>query len=370
MSSISRLLLFIGSCVAAVAATPEARLRPASYVSLPTQTDGNSAWFRWGGRLNVFTSIGWPLKVSTTDDPRNAWETRDVDTPEFAGRTLWMEGAWTDSDGVVFGWYHHEPGWMYSDSLLTAPKIGAVISFDGGRSVHDLGFILESGYPLDDEAKNGYFTGGHGDFSVILDREQRYFYFFFSNYSGPHEAQGVAVARLAFEDRYAPAGRVQKFYNGEWLEPGLGGRVTAVFPVARSWHHADPDAFWGPAIHWNSYLNCFVMLLNHASGLPGWSQEGIYISYATDLSRPDAWSAPVKLMDRADLPTWGGFYPEVLGLEAEGTDTLAGQVARFYVAGASRWEIEFTKAEDPQPAVDTGGAPAGGSFFDGLTNSN
>src|ERR1051325_11421282 len=128
------LLLWGLSVAAAWAATPEAHLRPAGYASFPTQTDGNSAAFRWNGRLNLFTSIGWPLRVSKTDDPLNAWETSDVETPEFAGRTLWMEGAWTDADGVVFGWYHHEPGWMYADSQLTAPKIGAVVSFDGGKS--------------------------------------------------------------------------------------------------------------------------------------------------------------------------------------------------------------------------------------------
>ena len=66
----------------------------------------------------------------------------------------------------------------------------------------DLGTVLEARpNTLKPEAQNGYFAGGHGDFSVILDQEQRYFYFLFDNYSGPLEHQGVAVARMAFEDR-------------------------------------------------------------------------------------------------------------------------------------------------------------------------
>ena len=35
-----------------------------------------------------------------------------------------------------------------------------------------------------------YFSGGHGDFSVVLDREQKFFYFLFTNYGGPVETQG------------------------------------------------------------------------------------------------------------------------------------------------------------------------------------
>jgi hypothetical protein len=40
-----------------------------------------------------------------------------------------------------------------------------------------------------------------------------------------------------------------------------------------------------------------------------------------------------------------------MGLEAGGTDTRAGQFARLYVNGTSKWEIEFvakdTSGDDP-----------------------
>jgi hypothetical protein len=324
----------------------EVHLRPAKMVAMPPDTDGNCPSFWLNGRLHLFTSIGRPLQISMADDQFGDWETFEVEVGDLAEQAIWMEAAWADDDGTVFGWYHHEPAELYEDSALTAPKIGAVVSFDGGRTIHDLGFVLESGDPLNAEALNGCFTGGHGDFSVILDHERQYFYFFFTNYGGPEESQGVVVARMAYADRFDPVGKVFKYHQGAWFEAGVGGTMTPIFPAARAWENIDPDSFWGPAIHWNTYLNRYVMLLNHTFGEPGWWQEGVYISYAPDLSRPDTWSSPGRILDADAFPSWGLWYPQVMGLEPGGTDSLAGQTARFYLAGRSRWEIVFYLDED------------------------
>jgi hypothetical protein len=321
-----------------------ARLRGAEMESFPTLTDGNTPSFWYEGKLRMFSSIGRPLKISEWDN--GAWQTADVAVPDLTDLAIWVESAWVDADSTVFGWYHHEPGGLYEGSKLTAPKIGAVVSFDGGRTVRDLGFVLVSGDPLDPEAKNGAFTGGHGDFSVVLDRERKYFYFFFTNYGGDAASQGVAVARMAFADRFEPVGKVHKFHQGEWNEPGVGGRMTPILPAARAWQHADPDSYWGPALHWNRHLGCFVMLLNRTQGEPGWSQEGIYVSYSTDLSQP-AWKAPAKLLDTAGLPDWGLWYPQVMGLGAGETDSEAGATARFFINGISAWEIDFIAPTEP-----------------------
>jgi len=97
------------------------------------------------------------------------------------------------------------------------------------------------------------------------------------------------------------------------------------------------DAFWGPSVHWNTYLEQYVMLLNHAKD-SAWSQEGIYISFAPRLDDPSLWTKPVKILDG------GIWYPQVMGLEdGSGTDKVAGRQARFFMGGVSQHLIQFTK---------------------------
>lgn len=97
------------------------------------------------------------------------------------------------------------------------------------------------------------------------------------------------------------------------------------------------DAFWGPSVHWNTYLQQYVMLLNRARG-KGWIQEGIYVSFSADLADPRSWSQPLKVLDG------GAWYPQVMGQDDElkGTDKLAGRRARFFMKGVSEYEIEFS----------------------------
>ncbi len=311
---------------------------------MPAVVDSNSPGFWRDGRFNLFNSTGVPLVSAGVDQfqwDEDSTQTVQVDLPDHF--KMWIEAVWQDSDGSIYAWYHNEPAGLCPDSSLTAPQIGALASYDGGKSFLDLGIILTSGDPIDCSARNGFFAGGHGDFSVILDREQRYFYFLFGNYGGSLSGQGVAMARLAYEDRGRPAGAVAKYYQGEWTEPGLGGQVTPVFPAAVAWQQEQTDSLWGPSIHWNHYLQSYVVLMNHACCSPRWPQEGIYISYNADLSNPAAWKRPERILRGQDIWFGPNHYPQVLGLEWDETDTIAGQVARLYIKGASLWEIFFSR---------------------------
>jgi len=308
--------------------------------------DGNSAGFWSDGQFNLFHSTGVP-SISRGADQFSLYSTMPVEFDSAEHQPVWFEAAWQDEDGTLFLWYHHEPGGVCRGNSLTAPKIGAAISYDGGATVQDLGIVLESGDPVDCSSRNGFFAGGHGDASVILDRDKQYFYFFFTNYGGQASEQGVSVARLAFADRYHPSGAVQKFYSGDWQEPGLGGHVTPVFRAARDWQRSDTDSFWGPSIHWNSYLEQYVILMNRACCKPGWPQQGIYISFNADLSNPGGWSTAGQLIPKSQIPWSPGYYPQVLGLENGESDRLAGHTARFYVHGRSEWEIVFEKNLPP-----------------------
>jgi hypothetical protein len=326
------------------ASAQHAELRRVPQRELPTSIDGNSPAFWREGKLKLFTSIGMPEMISEASDQFGPWKSEIVQGDIRDHYPVWVESAWQDSDGILFVWYHHEPLELCgSDSILTAPEIGAAVSFDGGETLQDLGIILKSGEILNCKAENGYFAGGHGDFSVVPDPDLHYFYFIFSNYSGSLDEQGVVVARMAYEDRFGPAGAVWKYRDGSWNEPGLDGRVTAVYPAKKSWEFADADSFWGASVHWNTYLEKYVVLMNHACCEVGWLQEGIYVSYVSQLDDPSSWSKPAKLLDSESIGFRAGFYPQVMGLDHGETDSVSGWIARLYIQGISKWEIIFSR---------------------------
>jgi hypothetical protein len=60
----------------------------------------------------------------------------------------------------------------------------------------------------------------------------------------------------------------------------------------------------------------------------------------------------VKSLDAKAIGFAPGYYPQVVGTEEGETDSLAGEKARLYVKGVSKWEIVFIReAETPRAAA-------------------
>ncbi len=331
------LLAFL-SLLSTAAFAQHARLRPAEPISLPGYSDSNSPSHWSNGIFNVFQSAGLPI-ISQGTGQFARLKARAVALDNHSHVPLWIEATWADDDGTVYAWYHNEV--RMCGGQLSIAKIGALVSHDGGTYFEDLGIILESGYPYDCAAQNGYFAGGHGDFTVLLDATRQFFYFYFGNYSGPPSSQGVAAARMAFADRQDPVGRVWKYFRDGFREHGLRGRVTPLLPARAPWNAHNTDSFWGPSLHWNTFLNRYVMILNRSCCEPGWPSEGIYVSFSPDPGNPELWTEPKKILDRA-RSSW---YPMVIGLEEGMTDKVAGETARFYLGSESNWEIVFSWQE-------------------------
>jgi hypothetical protein len=338
---------------------PVVELREANPVSLPGGQDATgrihsidcnspAEWDRDGGFF-LFTSSQQPFRSNGGNMFSLSWPAFPVSVGSLASVRggIWLEATHRADNGSLYGWYHNEPpGLCGSSSRLTAPRIGALVSHDDGRTWQNLGIVLEApAGSLNCSTANYYFAGGNGDFSVLADRDHHYIYFFISTYHRQFSEQGVAIARMKYEDLDAPIGKAWKWRDGEWNEPGLGGRAGLTFPALIDWHRSNANAYWGPSVHFNTHLNRYVVLLNHAIDR-NWTQEGIYISYNDNLADPLNWSAPERLPINDQV----GWYPQVLGLETGETDKLAGHIARLFISGRSSWEILFHRTDnEPDP---------------------
>ena len=355
--SISSSLAIVAIAIVAIDAqslrAPTARLVSAARFDIPARIDSNNpaVWSLVDGARQLFVFSSWGgIPVRSVG---NSLESLRHDGPlsfsSHPGHGVWLEAIIPADDdppspygyggtGTWYAYYHHErSAELCGRPDRQLPRIGAMRSSDRGETWEDLGIVLDA--PPGSEAcdsANRFVLGGVGDVTASLDPGTRDIYLYFSQYSRDPGVQGVAAARLAWADRDEPAGKAAIWNDGAWLNDGHG---TPLVRARRPFHDGSPaaDVFWGPSIHWNTYLERYVMLLNRARD-DQFNNEGIYVSYSPTLADPTQWTAPVKLMDG------GGWYPQVIGMEAgSGTDRIAGRRARFFLTGRSDRYIEFER---------------------------
>ena len=319
---------------------PRVIIENAPRVTFPGATDSNSPSF-WDERgFHIFTSNQNPA-ISSGSSLENLGLPTYTQFLDGLGIKRWIEGIYRDPQGTLWALYHRED---YKNECpdrpyFTVPTIGIAVSYDGGYHWQDLGLVLKD-FGIDDSCEasiNTYFAGGVGDPSWAIDERSGIAYILYSSYSGGTQNQGVQLARLRLSDLNQPVGNVWRWDGHGWSEAGLGGVGASVLPARTSWHEPDSDVFWGPSIHWNTYLGMFVVLLNRTAG-PDFTQEGAYISFVYDITDPHSWTEPEKILDG------GHWYVQVVGDPAiRGTDSWAGQVSRLFVYGQSEWLIRFER---------------------------
>ncbi|MGE3579316.1 MAG: hypothetical protein AB7I25_12735 [Vicinamibacterales bacterium] len=336
---------------------PTATLTGAAMVSLPGTVDSNSPVLRdmVRGQLRLFvmtSASGQPAVSSGTGLTRMATP-QPVRFTAHPGDGVWMESVVQDEGGAWYGFYHQErPVAGCGRPGMVRPRVGAARSTTRGLTWEDLGPVIEAPPGSDVcDSPNQYFVGGVGDLSAILDEDKQYLYLFFSQYGRVAAAQGVGVARMPWAARDRPQGELDAWVQEAWVplarlddasgssgEPAWRFRsATPLVRPARPWHDRDrvDDGFWGPAVHWNTAVGQYVMLLNRTAD-NAFSQEGVYVSFARSLDTPSLWTAPTRLLKGG---TW---YPQVVGDDPRtGTDTRAGATARFFMGGVSNHIIWF-----------------------------
>jgi hypothetical protein len=333
-------------------AIPSARLLSASRIDIPGEIDSSNpiVWDLVDGvrRMFVVTSWGGVPVRSAGPNLEGLQHGSPVAFASHPGHGVWMESIVKDDAGVWYGYYHHErPAETCGRPDRQLPRLGSARSSDHGQTWDDLGIVIDAPPGTEAcESANRFVLGGVGDVSVMLDGDSQNLYLFFSQYSRDAASQGVAVARLAWADRDAPAGKATLWNAGAWLPASGSADAGWTYPAgtplvtaSRPFHDRSSasDVFWGASVHWNTYLEHYVMLLNRAKD-DQFGQEGIYVSFSPTLDDPRRWTAPSKILNG------GSWYPQVVGVEpGTGSDRLAGRRARFFMTGRSERLIEFER---------------------------
>ena len=196
-------------------------------------------------------------------------------------------------------------------------------SADRGHTWDDLGIILDAppGTEACDSA-NRFVLGGVGDVTAALDADSKDVYLYFSQYSREPRRKASRWRGWRGPIAIEPVGKVDDLERRRVACRDPAHRGTPLVRRARQPFHdrsATNDVFWGPSIHWNTYLEQYVMLLNRAKD-DQFGQDGIYVSYSPTLSRSRALDDPAKIFNGGD------WYPQVIGTEiGTGTDRIGGQ---------------------------------------------
>lgn len=255
-------------------------------------------------------------------------------------------------------------------------RIGLMHSTDGGHSWSDKGIILQDHQPrliLRPHNTGINFAGGTGDPSAVANGD--YLYIFYGEYGYPNSydpakydtatewsGQCISIARISLKDLANPAGKARRWNGNDFSAmPDSTGKPVRSLQISLNeggGPASSPSAkyHWGPSVSWNSYLNCWVMMMAKAEG-PSWKGGSIYISFNMhkDLSGGDnsqQWTKPQLVLDKPGHIVW---YPSLQPLNtsedraAKNTSLQLGNKARLFFKDNGRYLseylIEFQKPE-------------------------
>ena len=184
--------------------------------------------------------------------------------------TYILGGMWYNQDEQkLYAPLHSENhGIFTTEPYHILREIHLATSTDKGLTWTYEGPIITDNLPGTPRRSNADFagpihSGGDGDHLIYVDERGGYIYIFTDHYTwGGAQFLRHCVARCAMADKMA-AGKWQKFYNGSWSEPGLGGKASYVN---------------GYCVSYNEYLKKYLSL-NYLGG----------ISICDDLAKQD-WS--------------------------------------------------------------------------------
>ena len=171
-----------------------------------------------------------PTGVSANNDPTGGYSQRN-----FCD----LAGVWIDPDtGNWYGLVHNEfTGSPFGDGLHF-DAIDRAVSTDQGRTWSITDHVITSPFSTT-RGDTGAFPNqtyyyGDGDQRLLIDYASGYFYVFYGsrviNKTGGWFSFQEHVARAPIASKMQPSSW-QKWYNGAWSQPGVGGRESSMVPV-------------------------------------------------------------------------------------------------------------------------------------------
>ena len=218
----------------------------------------------------------------------------------FDNAGAWLYSVYRVFGDTLIGFYHAEDREFHCDTsshFVAWKSIALCRSTDNGLSWEKRGQILTSATPKPCSPQ----FGGNGDFHVLWDPgHARWVCFYQENY----------LCMAVSSNPAATPGSWRKYFNGDYTEPGLGGRNS---PVPGLEAHRGGN----PSIHYNTFLSRWVMVWGTWDGSSP-HPRSLWLSSSTDLT---SWSPPqILLAAQANDRIW---YPTILGTN----DVAAGEDA-------------------------------------------
>jgi hypothetical protein len=219
-----------------------------------------------------------------------------------------------------------------SNSAAAVCRIGIMKSVDGGHSWVNKGIFIEDLRPrmiLKPHNTSVTFAGGVGDPSAVVSGNYLYLFYGEYGYHGAYNAatynpetewsgQCISIARISLNDLDNPVGKTKR-WDGKSFNADYNGIGEPVSSLQISMNEGGGPAssptskfYWGPSVSWNTYLNCWVMLMARAEG-PSWKGGSIWISFNKNVdlgegNNSQQWSKPQMLLNREGHTIW---YPSL-----------------------------------------------------------
>ena len=222
-----------------------------------------------------------------------------VASVRIPGDGVWMEAIVPDEAGAWYGYYHHErPADLCGRPERQLPRLGAMRSADNGADV---------GRPRHRSRRAAGQRGLRLEQSLRARRRRRRHRRARSQRPGPLPLLQPVLARCG-RRRASPwrgwrgpiamrrwgrqrSGTTARGCRRSRPDESAPFSYPAGTPLVKAAGRftiapATNDVFWGASIHWNTYLEQYVMLLNRAKD-DQFGQEGIYVAFSPrSLSRP------------------------------------------------------------------------------------